>query len=59
MLNTDSGVARGVFNCCKHCVPPKRHVGCHACCKEYIAAKNKHETQKHDAKVESEADRWL
>lgn len=24
------------FECCTHCVPPKRHVGCHTYCKDYL-----------------------
>lgn len=27
------------FRCCRMCVPPKRHPGCHAGCAEYIADK--------------------
>lgn len=26
----------GYFECCKGCVAPKRHVGCHSTCKEYL-----------------------
>lgn len=25
------------INCCMGCVPPKRHIGCHADCEEYMA----------------------
>lgn len=25
--------------CCKDCVPPKRHIGCHSTCEEYITSK--------------------
>ena len=25
-----------VIECCHHCVPPKRHEGCHSHCPEYI-----------------------
>lgn len=24
-----------IINCCKNCVPPKRHRACHDTCKEY------------------------
>lgn len=24
------------IRCCQECVPPKRHVGCHGTCEEYI-----------------------
>ena len=27
------------FRCCKMCVPPRRHPGCHAGCPDYIDAK--------------------
>lgn len=27
------------FRCCRMCVPPKRHPGCHAGCAAYIADK--------------------
>ena len=29
--------------CCKDCVAPKRHPGCHAECMEYIEQKAEHE----------------
>lgn len=32
--------------CCKECVPPKRHTGCHKCCEEYIEQKAKFEKEK-------------
>lgn len=31
---------------CKDCVPPKRHVGCHATCEEYKQDKLKWEEKK-------------
>lgn len=31
------------FDCCKNCVAPKRHVGCHSTCEEYIEAKGKYD----------------
>lgn len=34
------------IHCCKDCVAPKRHPGCHATCKEYIEEKAKYEEQK-------------
>ena len=30
-------------NCCKECKPPKRAVGCHGHCKEYLDSKEEHE----------------
>ena len=27
------------INCCKYCVAPKRHIGCHAECQEYLEEK--------------------
>ena len=31
-----------VFSC-KNCVPPKRHLGCHSTCEEYIKQKAEHD----------------
>ena len=39
-----------MINCCRGCVPPKRHAKCHATCEEYMKEKQKHDqikTQKH------------
>ena len=30
------------FECCRHCVAPKRHPGCHATCPEYPIALKQH-----------------
>lgn len=34
------------INCCRYCVAPKRHPGCHSHCSEYIVEKAKHDEQK-------------
>lgn len=34
------------ITCCKGCVPPKRHIGCHQYCEEYIEQKVKLEKEK-------------
>ena len=34
------------INCCRYCVAPKRHPGCHGHCAEYIVEKAAHDTQK-------------
>lgn len=34
------------INCCRDCVPPKRHPGCHSACEEYIKAKEQYEKDK-------------
>lgn len=26
-----------IILCCKDCVPPRRHIGCHATCQEYAS----------------------
>ena len=31
------------FDCCRHCVAPKRHPGCHATCPDYPIAKAEHD----------------
>ena len=36
---------RNEIRCCRDCVPPKRHPGCHATCEKY--AKEKAEFEKH------------
>lgn len=35
-----------MITCYKDCVAPKRHVGCHAECQEYIDEKKKHDEKK-------------
>ena len=32
--------------CCKNCVAPKRHPGCHGHCPEYLSEKTEYEAQK-------------
>lgn len=39
------------IKCCKDCVAPKRHPGCHATCKEYIDEKAQLEKDKEKAKA--------
>ena len=34
------------ITCCKECVPPKRCIGCHGYCDEYIEQKAKLEKEK-------------
>ena len=34
------------IKCCKDCVAPKRHLGCHDTCKEYKEQKKEHEAKK-------------
>ena len=34
------------FECCRNCKPPKRHVGCHSKCEEYLEEKAKHQERK-------------
>lgn len=31
------------IKCCKDCVAPKRHVGCHGTCPEYLKEKAEHD----------------
>ena len=33
------------ISCCRYCVAPKRHPGCHGHCSEYIEEKAKHDEQ--------------
>lgn len=46
-----SGYAR--ITCCKDCVAPKRHPGCHDTCKEYFEQKERWEKDKENAKIHS------
>ena len=34
------------IKCCKDCVPPTRHIGCHAKCSKYLEEKAKWEEEK-------------
>lgn len=31
------------ISCCKNCVAPKRHLGCHSTCPEYLSEKAAHD----------------
>lgn len=35
-----------MVTCCKNCVPPKRHIGCHSTCEIYISNKEAHNKRK-------------
>ena len=35
-----------MIKCCKGCIAPKRHPGCHDHCPEYIEEKEQHEKEK-------------
>ena len=34
------------FECCHHCVPPKRYPGCHGKCKTYLKRKEEYDRLK-------------
>lgn len=36
------------IKCCHKCVPPKRTVGCHATCPDYIAEKKLHDEKREE-----------
>ena len=38
------------IHCCKDCVPPKRHVGCHSTCEQYRKEKIQLEIDKKKVK---------
>lgn len=42
------------IKCCKDCVAPKRHLGCHDTCKEYKKEKAEHEAAKQKEREEKE-----
>lgn len=39
------------IKCCKDCVPPQRHPGCHSKCEQYLKEKAKWEEEKAIAKA--------
>lgn len=39
------------IKCCKDCVPPTRHPGCHGTCEQYLKEKAGYEKQKEYAKA--------
>lgn len=39
------------IKCCKDCVPPIRHSGCHGTCERYLKEKAEYEKQKEYAKA--------
>ena len=39
------------ITCCKNCVPPQRHPGCHGTCEQYLKEKAEYEKQKEYAKA--------
>lgn len=36
----------GAIQCCKGCVPPERHEGCHSTCEKYQKEKKAHDEYK-------------
>lgn len=42
------------IKCCKGCVPPKRHSGCHAKCEQYLKEKEQWEKDKISIKANRE-----
>lgn len=38
------------IECCRYCIPPKRHSGCHDKCEEYIKQKKQLEEEKIELK---------
>lgn len=48
----------GAIQCCKGCVPPERHEGCHSTCEKYQKEKKAHDEYKakvREAKKEQSA----
>ena len=45
------------IQCCKTCVPPQRHVGCHATCPEYLEQKRQNEESR-KLYIESKKAEW-
>lgn len=47
------------IKCCKDCVAPKRHVGCHATCAEYLSEKKAYDELKEKERKWREAENGL
>lgn len=47
------------FECCHHCVAPKRHPGCHDICKEYISVKSAIKEKKEREVAQHEATDYI
>ena len=45
-------MAVNYFECCMHCVTPKRHPGCHGTCSEYKEAHNKYNEDRAKSRLE-------
>lgn len=43
------------FKACEKCVAPKRHIGCHGTCEEYLGEKKRWEEIKEAANVDIDA----
>lgn len=37
-----------MIDCCKGCIPPKRHPGCHSTCEEYLRQHKKHNQEREE-----------
>ena len=46
-------MAKYMIECCKDCIPPKRHLKCHSTCKEYLKEKEIYEKRKETLKAKS------
>lgn len=42
------------IKCCRYCVPPQRHLGCHSACPDYIREKAEWEEEKAKIKATKE-----
>lgn len=46
-----------MINCCKGCIPPERHPGCHGTCEEYQRQHKKH-TQEREERYQMKKIDW-
>lgn len=44
---------KGGIQSCRYCVPPKRHIGCHSTCEEYIRAKKEYDAEQDEIRKEN------
>jgi hypothetical protein len=47
------------IKCCKDCVAPKRHLGCHDTCEDYKKEKAEHDKSKQNERKKRESERLI
>nr|DAN18125.1 MAG TPA: hypothetical protein [Caudoviricetes sp.] len=47
-----------IITCCKRCEAPKRHLGCHSACQEYLAERAREDWAAKARRAEHSADEY-